>query len=103
MLAHELTHVQQFTEKRIAKHISTEELEEEALFAEKKEEYDPDPFVKLEADGEFFTVRASMAKQMHSEIAHDIDEWVKSQKNMMNEKQYLSLLIAYQEWLKETY
>ncbi|MDR2096187.1 MAG: DUF4157 domain-containing protein, partial [Treponema sp.] len=44
ILAHELTHIAQYADKRTVKNTPREELEEEAEYAEGKEEYDTDPY-----------------------------------------------------------
>ena len=101
LLAHELTHVAQFNENRVTRQSSSELLEAEAEHAEIQETYDPDPFVTVKTNGKKFSVRASQMKQISRDVAQNIEEWMKDQKYVLDEKEYLELLIAYRDWVRE--
>lgn len=101
LLAHELTHVSQHEEKRITSIATNEELESEAERAEAKAEYDADPFVPVPVNGETVMIRKSQMPRLTKMIADEVEDWVKEQKFVMNEDDYLKLLITYREWLEE--
>jgi hypothetical protein len=101
LLAHELTHVQQHTEHRIDKTVTTKQLETEAEQAEVKEVYDPDPFKTVAIDGTKFTFRQSQWNKLAQQVAENVEQWVKGQKQELSEEEYLKLLCRYDEWLKD--
>jgi hypothetical protein len=101
LLAHELTHVAQYTEGRIDKAETREELESEATGEEQTEEYDPDPYVAARIEGKVFTFRKSQMDKIAEKAARDALMWLESRKVLLSEEKYLKLLCAYEEWLKE--
>jgi hypothetical protein len=98
LLAHELTHVAQYEEGRITTKETFKELEEEAERAEIHEEYDDDSLEEVEIYGETFYLRPSE----HKEVIHDAIEmtkhWFEEQKIILDEKEYLKLLLKYKRW-----
>ena len=102
LLAHELTHVTQHSEKRITKQTTTEELEAEAIKAEATQAYDPDPFVIIPVDNKVIRVRSSSVPKLVHLVADDLEDWISRQKATLDERSYLELLCAYEAWLEET-
>jgi hypothetical protein len=94
LLAHELTHVAQYTEKRITRNASKEELENEALAAESKEEPAGDKMMCVEIGGERFRFRESQMKKIAEMAARETVEWVRQLKDTLPETEYLSCLCA---------
>ncbi len=101
LLAHELTHVRQFTEKRTSKNIPETELEQEAELAEASELYDSDPYQTIVIDRIPFTFRTSEWEKLTKKAAGNINSWVARQKDILDEDQYLQLLCKYNSWIKE--
>jgi hypothetical protein len=99
ILAHELTHVRQYEEKRITKNSSREELENEAVQEEQQELYDPDPYTSISIDGEVFMLRESELKKLAYEEAQEIKAWLTNQKTILSEQAYLNLLCKAEHWL----
>jgi len=100
-LAHELTHVGQFTEERVTKNITEKELEAEAEQAERHEEHIPDPYVKVDLNGKYFTLLKSEMTEFAYGIAEKIEEWIKGQKIILEESEYQNLLYGLEDWLME--
>jgi hypothetical protein len=100
ILAHELTHVQQYDEKRIRSSSNRESLEAEAEKAEYNELYDPDPIVKIELCGEYFHIIKSFYPKLLNSVADDIEEWIQNQRDMLSEEEYLKLLCNYKNWME---
>lgn len=102
LLAHELTHVTQHSEKRITRQTTTEELESEAIKAESAQGYDPDPYVTIPVGNKSIRIRSSTVPKLIHLVADDVEDWVSCQKTMLDERSYLELLCAYEAWLEET-
>lgn len=100
ILAHELTHVQQYDEKRITKNTTGKELEDEAEHEERKELYDPDPFISVDIDGEIFTVRESELKKTAYDEAEELRDWLTHQRTVLTEEKYLELLCRTEQWTR---
>lgn len=103
LLAHELTHVTQYSEKRITRQTTTEELEREASKAEAAQGYDPDPFVTIPVGNKAIRIRSSVVPELVHLVANDVEQWVSRQKTTLDQKSYLDLLCAYESWLEETH
>lgn len=101
LLAHELTHVTQYAEKRITKETTKEALEAEATHAERQAEYDPDPFIVIPVQDTTIRLRTSQMKVLTKLVADEVEEWIERQKSVMDEHEYLDLLCAYSSWLGE--
>ena len=100
VLAHELTHVRQYDEKRITKNTTGKELEDEAVQEENKELYDPDPFISVDIDGEIFTLRKSELKKTAYEEAEELRDWLTHQRTVLSEEKYLELLCRTEQWTR---
>ena len=98
LLAHELTHVSQYAEKRITKITTKEELEEEAVKAEWKEEIVQDKMMTVEIGGERF--RESQMDKVADKVADEMAFRIKQNKFRMQEKEYLAYLCAVDDWIK---
>ena len=101
LLAHELTHVAQFKDKRTKIQINKEYLEQEAEQAEQKEMHQSDPLVTIKAKGKQFTLRKSHIKSITHEVNQSIEEWIEIQRQYLGDEEYLELLLSYQNWLRE--
>jgi len=101
VIAHELTHVAQHTERRITKNVSRETLEAEAGFAEKKEVYDKNAIVVLNIRGNRYMFSRSKMEYYANKVSVYIKNRVMEQKYILEEKEYLKLLYAYEKWIKE--
>ncbi len=101
LLAHELTHVTQFAEKRITKETTKEALEAEATRAERQAEHDPDPYIQIPVQGTAIKIRKSQMKVLTKLVADEVEDWIFNQKASMSEREYLHLLTAYSTWLGE--
>jgi hypothetical protein len=97
VLAHELTHVQQYEDKRITKSADMEVLEAEACGEEQKEVYDPDPYIRMQAGNNIYRIRTSRYRMLIRRAAEQIEEWVAEQKHSLPEEKYLALLCRYQQ------
>jgi hypothetical protein len=96
-LAHELTHVKQFSKDLLAGQHEIKELEEEAVKTEQIAAYDPDPVLTIKESGLEFKMRKSKIPKLMAQLKNDIEDWVEHQKYIMEEEKYLRLLITYQE------
>ena len=97
VLAHELTHVQQYEDRRITKSGSMETLEAEAYGEEQKEVYDPDPYIRIQSGNSIYRIRTSRYKRLIKLAAEQIEEWIAEQKHTLSEENYLALLCRYQQ------
>jgi hypothetical protein len=89
VLAHELTHVNQYAEGRITRGASKMELEEEAAGAEYREEYNGDPLVTVEAGGRRFRLRRSRMRRIAQRVAENLKLWIEQKKAVLPGKEYL--------------
>ncbi len=101
LLSHELTHVGQYEEKRIAEGIDKEELEKEAIESEKKEIYESDPVVSVKVGEKVYRIRKSGMRKVESLVTELLKEWIEKEKNLLSEEEYLNLLIAASEYMGE--
>jgi hypothetical protein len=101
VIAHELTHITQFNEKRMIKNDTKDALEREAELAEAVEVYDPDPYEPYVAGNKVYRLRRSQIETVTKLAADGIEEWVAEQKYLKDEQDYSELLYAYNEWLEE--
>jgi hypothetical protein len=98
-LAHELTHAAQYEGKKITANSTRKELEEEAEEAEQKEGYNPDPFVVININGRRYSFPKSKMNYYAEKAADKIIKWVEDQKYSLDERGYLGLLCAFDEWI----
>jgi hypothetical protein len=101
LLAHELTHVAQFEEKRITPNTTKEELEAEAEIAETQEGYDDNPYLYIPIEGEVYKIRESELGKFASMTADMIEQMIEDERHCLGEEGYLRLLCEYERWLKE--
>ena len=99
--AHELAHVAQYEEGRTGHNADRETLEREADLAEGMEEYDDDPIVVLNVNGNRYRFSKSKEKYYAHKLTEKIEEWVSEQSIIRDEKEYLKLLVSYQRWRGE--
>jgi len=99
-LAHELTHVAQYEEGTLDGNISRAKLEKEAELAENTENFEADPIVTLNLNGRTYRFRKSKMKYYAHKLAEKIQQWVHERKFILEEKEYLRLLLSYEKWLK---
>ena len=94
LLYHELAHVAQ-NENKVKK--DKEELELEAQQAETWEVFDPDPPEKITLDRSVYYLRKSEQKKVIHMTANSVISWIEREKYSSNEREYLQLLINYDE------
>ncbi|GHV53904.1 hypothetical protein AGMMS49579_13510 [Spirochaetia bacterium] len=100
ILTHELTHVAQYKEGRIASNDTIETLEEEAESVESRTAYDDDPYCVFQVRDKLCRVRKSEMKAFISKTADAIESGIGQQKHILSEGDYLKLLAEYESWLK---
>jgi len=98
-LAHELTHVAQYEEGRI-NNDSVKELEAEAAVSEKQEGYTDDDYFLFTIDGKAYRIKFSEMDARAEELAEYIDRRIYEQRYLIDEEDYLKLLIAYKNMLE---
>ena len=101
LLAHELKHVAQYEENPSEDNRTNKELEEEAVNAEQKEVYEPDPLVNIDVSGRKYNLRQSKIEKFNKLAEQDLEEWVENQEATMSESEYLEFLIKYKEYLEQ--
>lgn len=101
LLAHELKHVSQYEENPSEYNKTKKELEEEAVNAEQKEVYEPDPLVNIDISGRKYNLRQSKIEKFNHLTEQELEEWIEQQKSTMSESDYLKLLIKYKEYLEQ--
>jgi hypothetical protein len=101
LIAHELTHVDQFEKGLTKKREDVEELEEAAEFAESQEMYDDDPYTRFKIGQKIYKIQKSQMKKFVELTADYVEKWVKEQKDLLSDEKYLALLCDYDQWLNE--
>lgn len=79
LLAHELTHVQKYSEKRINNQNSKDELEKEAELSERAVYYNPDKLEELRIGNRKIKIRNSQKKRLVQEIENEYMDWIEGQ------------------------
>lgn len=97
LLAHELTHVQQYSEKRVNNRNPKDELEKEAELSEKAVYYNSDTLEELRIGSRKIKIRNSQKKQLMQKIENEYLDWLERQERKLNSQEYLELLIAVKE------
>lgn len=97
LLAHELTHVQQYSEKRINNQISKDELEKEAEDSEKAVYRNHDSLEELRIDNRIIRIRKSQKKRLLHEIENEYMRWLEWQEYELSSQDYLKLLVGVKE------
>ncbi len=100
LLAHELTHVAQHKEGLIHPNITKDTLELDAEMGEKRAEYEDDPIITIEVNGNRYSFRQSKKLEYAARVKGYIEEWIQDQRLVLGEKEYLKLLCVYEEWLR---
>jgi hypothetical protein len=101
ILAHELTHIAQYKDKRTVKNTPRETLEEEAENAEGRVEYAPDPYEPYVVDNQVYHLKRSQIARVTKMAADGVEKWIYHERFTRREEDYLKLLCAYEGWLKE--
>jgi hypothetical protein len=97
ILEHELTHVQQNSEKR--NNVPADELEAEAYFNENAVLRNGEPIKYIEIKGEYYPTTEKQYRKMIYETAREFCDEVESKSRSMQEKDRLNYLCGLQEWL----
>jgi hypothetical protein len=101
IIAHELTHVTQYKEKRISKNSSRETMELEAEQAENREVSDEDGYIMININGNRYRFLKSKMRYYAGKVSEHIEKWVGEQNYILDEKDYLKLLHKYEKWVKK--
>ena len=97
LLAHELTHVQQYSEKRINNQTSKEELEKEAEQVEKIIEYNPERYREINFEGKKYKLTERKYRELMDEIRKRVEYQLEYNTMGLSDADYLKVLIQYQE------
>ena len=97
LLAHELTHVQQYSEKRINNQTSKEELEKEAEQVEKIIEYNPKKYREINFEGKKYKLTERKYRELMDEIRKRVEYQLEYNTMGLSDADYLKVLIQYQE------
>ena len=99
-LAHELTHVAQYKDKRINKNNTIAELEKEADISAGQEEYITDSFIKLQLNNKTYRMK-KLETMVADGLAEAIERKIYEQKYILSEDKYLKLLLEYKKMLEK--
>ena len=102
LLAHELTHVQQYSEKRINNQTSKEELEKEAEQVEKIIEYNPERYREINFEGKKYKLTERKYRELMDEIRKRVEYQLEYNTMGLSDADYLKVLIQYQEMEKRS-
>ena len=97
LLAHELTHVAQYSEKRMLRQTDRKELEAEAAYAEKDEYYESDPVTSEVIGGVGFRIRKSKLSVVKQMIKERLEWLIEEYCVRYNDERALRLLVKYAE------
>jgi len=97
LLAHELTHVAQYSEKRMLRQTDRKELEAEAEYAEKDEYYESDPVTSEVIGGVGFRIRKSKLSAVKQMIKERLEWLIEEYCVRYNDERALRLLVKYAE------
>ena len=100
LLAHELTHVQQYSEKGINNQTSKEELEKEAEQVEKIIEYNPERYREINFEGKKYKLTERKYRELMDEIRKRVEYQLEYNTMGLSDADYLKVLIQYQEMKK---
>ena len=101
LLAHELKHVSQYEENPSEDNRTKEELENEAISAEEKERYNPDPIVQIKIENKKYNLKQSKIVKLEHMAEAELEEWVEQQRSTMTESNYLEFLLKYKDYLEQ--
>ena len=99
LLAHELTHVSQYEEKRIIPNADLAGIEREAEIAETQAECDLNPYKPYPVGDKLFYLTERQIEIVTQLTADKVEQWLCEQGYARDEKDYLNLLKTYDEWL----
>lgn len=97
LLEHELTHVQQYTEQRIAG-TDEPELEEEAENNEKNSRYNPSPLITKKIGNKEYAYTKKQWKEISQDCLREVESWIENQEKFLSEEEYYKLLLRYEKW-----
>ncbi|WP_315602304.1 DUF4157 domain-containing protein [Treponema socranskii] len=97
LLAHEMTHVAQYSEKRMLRQTDRKELEAEAEYAEKNEYYESDPVTSEVIGGVGFRIRKSKLSVVKQMIKERLEWLIEEYCVRYNDERALRLLVKYAE------
>ena len=97
LLVHELTHVAQYSEKRMLGQTDRKELEAEAEYAEKDEYYESDPVTSEVIGGVGFRIRKSKLSAVKQMIKERLEWLIEEYCVRYNDERALRLLVKYAE------
>ena len=97
LLAHEVTHVQQYSEKRINNQTSKEEPEKEAEQIEKIIEYNPEKYREINIEGKKYKLTEREYSELMDEIRKRVEYQLEYNTMGLSDADYLKVLIQYQE------
>ena len=97
LLAHEMTHVAQYSEKRMLGQTDRKELEAEAEYAEKDEYYESDPVTSEVIGGVGFRIRKSKLSAVKQMIKERLEWLIEEYCVRYNDERALRLLVKYAE------
>ena len=97
LLAHELTHVAQYSEKRMLRQTDRKELEAEAEYAEKDEYYESDSVTSEVIGGVGFRIRKSKLSAVKQMIKERLEWLIEEYCVRYNDERALRLLVKYAE------
>ena len=96
-MAHELTHVAQYSEKRMLRQTDRKELEAEAEAKERGEIYSSDKELTIRVHGKLMRFPQSQKQRIADSIAKDIVAAAEQAENEMEEEKYLRYLCRFKE------
>ena len=97
LLAHEMTHVAQYSEKRMLRQTDRKELEAEAEYVEKNEYYESDPVTSEVIGGVGFRIRKSKLSVVKQMIKERLEWLIEEYCVRYNDERALRLLVKYAE------
>ena len=96
-LLHELTHVAQNKEDILEGQRPVNELEREAVAAEKSAEYNPEKYRELVFNGKTYSVSEKQYRQIMNAIKENVEYAVEHNTGNYREEEYLKILLAYKK------
>ena len=99
-LAHELTHVAQNKEAILEGQRPVNELEREAVAAEKSAEYNLEKYRELVFKGKTYTVSEKQYRQIMNAIKENVEYAIEHNTQSCREEKYLKVLLAYKKMEK---
>lgn len=101
LLAHELKHVAQHNENPSEDNRTVEELEHEAIIAEKDEIEDLEPYIEIRQGNQTYCVTIEQYNQIEDLALRELEHRIIMEDHKMSDEKYLKLLCNYEKFLKE--